>query len=114
MTQPQQFNEQITDSQIVLRAKQAVADGDIKYAKFLYNEALAIDPQDVVARKELHNMRKAEKRPNAVLSNLSFFINLCKMLVHKNMSQYGCAIADIEKMLDAKQDLRCPRHSWCR
>ena len=24
------------------------------------------------------------------------------MLVHKNMSQYGCAIADIEKMLDAK------------
>ena len=102
MTQPQQFNEQITDSQIVLRAKQAVADGDIKYAKFLYNEALAIDPQDVVARKELHNMRKAEKRPNAVLSNLSFFINLCKMLVHKNMSQYGCAIADIEKMLDAK------------
>ena len=28
MTQPQQFNEQVTDSQIVLRAKQAVADGE--------------------------------------------------------------------------------------
>ena len=27
------------------------------------------------------------------------------MLVHKNMSQYGCAIADIEKMLDAKPSI---------
>ena len=54
MTQPQQFNEQITDSQIVLRAKQAVADGDIKYAKFLYNEALE---QLIILYKSMQNAR---------------------------------------------------------
>jgi tetratricopeptide (TPR) repeat protein len=87
------------DNDLLGRARRAVDENDLAYAKFLYMEALAIDQQNNEARTELHRLR--ENVPaESNFSKIKFAYHALRILLLKVVSNYDGVISAAENLLE--------------
>ncbi|MDR2432874.1 MAG: hypothetical protein LBD34_03940 [Puniceicoccales bacterium] len=89
-----------TESDILVRAQKAIDDGDVIYAKFLYRESLAINPQDITARTAMHELRKKIPASISVFDRIRFIFSAIKLLICKAKKSYDQVINVAENLLD--------------
>jgi tetratricopeptide (TPR) repeat protein len=94
-----QGEEQPADG-ILTRAKLAVDERDFDYARFLYGEALTIDPQNNDARSALHNLRELVGYDDSLLNGIAIAYHSLALMVKYAMAHYDDAIREAEKLLD--------------
>ncbi|MDR2603447.1 MAG: hypothetical protein LBC11_02720 [Puniceicoccales bacterium] len=94
------MQEEETESDILIRAQKAVDDGDFIYAKFLYREALTINPQDIVARTAMHELREKVFTSSSMLDRIGFIFSAIKLLIYKAKGSYDQVINAAEDLLD--------------
>ncbi|MDR1891095.1 MAG: hypothetical protein LBQ23_02845 [Puniceicoccales bacterium] len=96
------MQEEEKENEILVRAQKAVDDNDFTYAKFLYREALAINPQDIAARTAMYELRNKFPVPNAVFAGIRFVFCALKILIYRAKEGYDQVIKAAENLLDAK------------
>ncbi|MDR0693623.1 MAG: hypothetical protein LBF49_03630 [Puniceicoccales bacterium] len=89
-----------TESDILARAQRAIDDSDFIYAKFLYREALTINPQDIAARTAMHELRKKFPASISALDRIGFIFSAIKLLIRKAKKSYDQVIDVAENLLD--------------
>ncbi|MDR2776635.1 MAG: hypothetical protein LBB17_01140 [Puniceicoccales bacterium] len=94
------MQEEETENDILTRAQKAINDDDFIYAKFLYNEALAINPQDVAARTAMHELREKFPVSISVFDGIKFIFFAIKLLICKAKGNYEQVINAAENLLD--------------
>ncbi|MDR3144256.1 MAG: hypothetical protein LBT64_02015 [Puniceicoccales bacterium] len=92
------------DNGILARAKLAVEEHDFEYARFLYEEALSINPQDNDARAGMHKLRELGGRSDSILNGVAVGYRSLRILIKYAMAQYDEAIREAEKLLDIAPD----------
>ncbi|MDR1413615.1 MAG: hypothetical protein LBI56_01600 [Puniceicoccales bacterium] len=95
-----QDQEEQAENEILTRARRAIEEKDPAYAKFLYREALEINPQDNAARTELHRLREAVPEEDSVFSRARFALHALRMFFHKATANHNGMIRDAEDLLD--------------
>ncbi|MDR2628924.1 MAG: hypothetical protein LBC30_02970 [Puniceicoccales bacterium] len=94
------MQEEETENDILARAQKAIDDDDFIYAKFLYREALAINPQDTAARTAMHELRKKIPVSTSVFDGIKFIFLAIKLLICKAKRNYDQVINIAENLLD--------------
>ncbi|MDR1528218.1 MAG: hypothetical protein LBS22_01355 [Puniceicoccales bacterium] len=90
-----------TESDILARAQKAIdEEEDLIYAKFLYREALAINPQDISARTAMHELREKLPVSTSVFDRIGFVFFAIKLLICKVRESYDQVIDAAENLLD--------------
>ncbi|MDR0741896.1 MAG: hypothetical protein LBE98_00315 [Puniceicoccales bacterium] len=90
-----------TESDILARAQKAIGDDDdFIYAKFLYREALAINPQDIAARTAIQELREKFPVSTSVFGGIKFIFFAIKLLICKAKGNYDQMIDTAENLLD--------------
>ncbi|MDR1596019.1 MAG: hypothetical protein LBR91_03815 [Puniceicoccales bacterium] len=92
-----------SESQILARARRAVDEKEFEYARFLYKEALRIDPEDNTAREELHRLRDVTRSENTLLDSIKFTYYAAKILANRAMSNYSNVIDAAESLLEVSK-----------
>jgi tetratricopeptide (TPR) repeat protein len=94
------MQEEVTESDILVRAQRAINDDDFTYAKFLYREALVINPQDIAARTAMHELRRKSSVSTSLFDGIRFVFFAIKLLICKANGSYDQVINAAEKLLD--------------
>ncbi|MDR2737922.1 MAG: hypothetical protein LBB18_03220 [Puniceicoccales bacterium] len=92
--------EEHPESEILIRARRAMGENDFVYARFLYTEALAIDPQNNAARARLHRLRESISGGNSVIKGIKTAFYALKIFFHKTTAKYDRVIDDVENLLN--------------
>jgi tetratricopeptide (TPR) repeat protein len=92
------------ESDVLSRAKKAIDGNDFSYARFLYSEALSVDPQNNAARSELYKMREAMPHDFSAMDKIKFAYHALKILLSKALANYDQIIGEAEKLLDIVPD----------
>jgi tetratricopeptide (TPR) repeat protein len=100
----QQEEQEQPESEILLRAKKAIDENNRVYARFLYREALSIDPQDNAARAELHKLREGIPIDDSAFSKIKFVFGMIKVVMYKILSDHDSVITASEQLLDIIPD----------
>ncbi|MDR1433162.1 MAG: hypothetical protein LBI61_02365 [Puniceicoccales bacterium] len=89
-----------SDGDILQRAKRAIEENDFAYARFLYEEALSIDPQDTVARAELHRLRDIAPKEDVPFAKLRTACHALGILLNRGLSKHAKVVDAAERLLD--------------
>jgi tetratricopeptide (TPR) repeat protein len=98
--------EEQTEDEILTRARKAIAENDLAYARFLYCEALAVNPQNNAARAELHKLRETAKGGNSFANAVKFAYYASKIFFHRAVAKYDKIIDDAENLLNVSPTSR--------
>lgn len=88
---------------VLTRAKQALQEGNVAYAKFLCQEAITIDPQHVAAWKLLFKLQ-TQSNVNKAIKTAQFIYFSLKLLIHNALKDYRAALYDACHILNVAQN----------
>jgi tetratricopeptide (TPR) repeat protein len=88
---------------ILARARRAVDERELEYARFLYLEALRVNPQDNTAREELHKLMESMRSGSAILDKIKFTYYALKILANRAMANYCKVIDAAENLLEINE-----------
>lgn len=91
------------EDHVVIRAKQALQEGNIPYAKFLCKEAITIDPQHVQAWKLLFKL-KTPSDTNKAIRTAKIVCILLKLLMHNALKNYQASLYDAYNIFNISPD----------
>ncbi|MDR2778702.1 MAG: hypothetical protein LBB16_00220 [Puniceicoccales bacterium] len=94
------MQEEETENNILIRAQKAIDENDFIYAKFLYHEALAINPQDTAARSAMYRLRDKFSISTSIFDGIRLIFFSLKVLIHKVRKSYDKVINAAENLLD--------------
>lgn len=96
------MDEETHTNPLLERANVVLADGDSKYAMFLYREALKKEPENTEIRAALHKLRRSiRENTRSIFSLIKQWYLQMKILYQKRHNVPACTMIDtIESWLD--------------